>query len=204
MSADRAVHDPLHRLADGVVVTPAEAGDQAQSPLGRLLAAGQDRADAGGVDGHGLFAEDVLAGLHSGLEVLRAEVRRRGEDHHVHVALEHLLVGVEPGELPLLGHVDAVAEGPLQRAVAPGHALGEEVGHRHELGVRVGGHGVAGGPRPAPAAANQADPQHVAPGRMGGTVDGQAAGQAAAALVVLRKSPAAESRPRASGREVGH
>ena len=63
-----------------------------------FLADSEHRAHAGRVDGDRLLGEDVLAGLDGGLEVHRAEAGRRGEDHDVDVAGDHLLVGVEADE----------------------------------------------------------------------------------------------------------
>ena len=82
--ADRAVVDPLHRLAEAVVVAQAQAGDDRQVLLLRPASqVASTRADAGRIDGHRLLGEDVLAGLDRGLEVQRPEVRRRAEQHHV-------------------------------------------------------------------------------------------------------------------------
>ena len=67
--ADGAVVDALHRLALGVLVAAAQAGDDRQVLLLGLAARVQDRADAGRVDGDRLLAEDVLAGLDGRLEV---------------------------------------------------------------------------------------------------------------------------------------
>ena len=165
--ADRAVVDALHRLALAVVVAPAEAGDDRQVLLLRLAARLQDRADAGGVDGDRLLAEDVLAGLDGRLEVQRPEVRRRGQEHHVDAAGDHLLVGVEADEAAVGRDVDlgrrssasfwSVLEAVLEPVL-------EGVAHRDELDVRVGVQGLRGRAGAAAAAADEADAQGVAAG----------------------------------------
>ncbi len=48
---------------DGIVVAPAEAGDEGQIFCGGLFGRGQDGANAGRISGDGLFAEDVLVGI---------------------------------------------------------------------------------------------------------------------------------------------
>ena len=88
--ADGPVVDSLHDLALGQVVAPAEPGDDREIFLLRFFAGGQHGAHARRVDGHRLFAEDVLAGRHRRLEVRRAEVRRRGQEHHVDVGGQQL------------------------------------------------------------------------------------------------------------------
>ena len=96
--ADRTVVDAPDGLAEAVVVAEAQAGDD-REPLRRgQLAALEHGVDAGGVDGHRLLGEDVLAGLDRRAEVDRPEVRRRAEQDHVDPAAQQLAVGVEPDE----------------------------------------------------------------------------------------------------------
>ena len=116
MSPTAPVVDALHDLALGVLVAVAEAGDDGLVLLLGLAAGVDDRLHAGGVDGHGLLAEDVLAGLDGRLDVQRPEVRRRGQEHHVDVAVEDLLVGVEADEAVVGLHVDLGADLARRRA----------------------------------------------------------------------------------------
>ena len=99
---------------------------------------------------------------------MRAEVRRRAEQHHVDAAVEQLLVGVEADE-PMVG-LDVDLAGDLLVVLEDRQALLEPVlegvGHGDELDVRVGGERLGGGAGAAAAAADQADAQHVAAGRV--------------------------------------
>ena len=76
----------------GLVTTLGTGHDRQPLLLGDF-AGGDDLPTTGRVDRDGLFHEHVLAGLDRGLEVHRAEVRRRGDDHHFDVGVEQLLVG---------------------------------------------------------------------------------------------------------------
>ncbi len=66
----------------------------------------QHFADAGGIGGDGLFHEDVLAGFDGGFKMNRTETRRRGQNHQIYVAVDQLLIGVEPDEFVVIidGH----------------------------------------------------------------------------------------------------
>ena len=99
--ADVAAVHALHDLEVVGLVAALGAGDDREAlPRGELRR-GDHRADAERVDRHRLLREDVLAGLDRGLEVRGAEEGRGGEDHHVDVRGQHLLVGVEAGEAGL-------------------------------------------------------------------------------------------------------
>jgi hypothetical protein len=129
---------------------------------------GQDVTQAilDGTDGDRLLGEDVLAGLDARLEVQRAEVGRRGQDHHVDAAGDDLGVGVEAGETVLGVDGDPAAKLPLQQPDASLRLVGEGVAHGDELRVRVGGQGVAHGAGAAPAAAHQPELQGIAARRV--------------------------------------
>ena len=141
--ADRAVLNPLDRFADAQVVAPAEAGDDGQVLLLGLFARLQHAAHARRIDGDRLLAEDVLAGVDRGLQVQRAEVGRRAEQHDVDVAFHDLLVAVEAGERRVVGDAELLAElpraGPACDLVDP---VGKQVAHHRQAVVRIGLHGV--------------------------------------------------------------
>ncbi len=82
----------------GRVVAVAQARDERQVLLLGFFGGFQHAADAGGVDGHRLFAEHVLAGGDGRLQMRRAEVRRRGQDHDVDVGGQQLFIGVKADE----------------------------------------------------------------------------------------------------------
>ena len=79
-------------------------------------------AHARGIDGHRLLAEDVLAGVDGGLQVQRAEVGRRAEQHDFRVAVHHPLVAVEAGERGVVGDAELLVELRLQPLAALGQA----------------------------------------------------------------------------------
>jgi hypothetical protein len=111
-----------------------------------------------------LRGEDVLARVDGRLQVQRAELRRRTQQHHV-AAGDHLLVGVEADEAAVLdvdpgGHVRVFRE----EGQAVLKAILKGVGHRDQLDVLVGLERLAGGPGAAAAAADQADAEQVAAG----------------------------------------
>ncbi len=113
----------------------------------------------------GLLTEDVLAGVDGGLEVHWVEVRRSGDQHHVD-RIDHLLVGVEADEDVIIIHRDLLGLAGLEPLAGPRGAVLEDVGHGDERHVWAGIHGVVGGPAAASAAADQADPDLVAAGRV--------------------------------------
>src|SRR5262245_6910089 len=92
----------------------------------------------------------------------RPEVRRGRQQHHV-AGVDHLLVTVESGEARLRLHLDLAADFavPLELSKRLFEPVLEDVGHGDELDVRVGLEGVLGGPRPAAAAADQADLEEI-------------------------------------------
>ena len=151
-----AVLDPLHRLDVAGLVPALGAGDDRQVLLLRLLGGGQDLADAGAVDGDGLLAEDVLAGLDGVLQVLRAEARRGGQDDQV-AAVDHLLEGVEAVEAAVLVDVELVLvlAVVLEAVVAVVDPVLEDVAEGVDLDVvrRAGGLADVLGRAGAPAAA---------------------------------------------------
>ncbi len=180
--ADGAVVDALHHLTDSAVIPPAEAGNEVQVLLFRLLDRGHDAADAGGVDGDRFFTEDLQARIHRGLQMRRAEVGRLGQDHHVdQAATDQLLGGVEAGEAVIGRDGDfggsIFSKRSLNILQTVWYAVAKGVGHCHELAVLVGPERVDGGAAAAIAAANQPDLQQVAAGGMGAAGDRQAAGQ---------------------------
>ena len=110
------------------------------------------------------LAEDVLAGVHGGLEEHGVEVRRAGDRHHVHVAVDHFVIGVEADEA--MGVVDGHLVGIhfFQPRAAVFNAFGKHVGHGYQAHVFAGVHGVGGRAAAPAAAADQAHLDHVAAG----------------------------------------
>src|SRR5205807_10236871 len=83
----------------------AQPGDEVEILVLRGVGELHHLAHAGGIDADVLFTENVFSRADGGLEVDRAEVRCGGQQYHVHV-LDDALVVVPPGELPVGGNVD--------------------------------------------------------------------------------------------------
>ena len=94
----RADVDLIEGRDDVVAVSPAEAGHQRQIFLLRQLRGFEHVADAGRVHGDRLFAEHVFVGVDAGAKMHGPETGRRGEQHHVHAAVDQLLIGVQAEE----------------------------------------------------------------------------------------------------------
>jgi len=93
---DRAVLDPVLRLHIGLVVSPLGAGHHCQTLLFTFARGGHEAVRANRIRGKRFFAEDVLAGVNSGLKVHRSVAGRRGQNHEVHIGFQQLLIGVRP------------------------------------------------------------------------------------------------------------
>ena len=116
-----AVVNAADEFAEAIGASQAESGDDREVFLLRLRARGQDAPHAGGIDGHRFFGEDVQPGRDGRLQVHRTEMRRRGQEHHVHAAGNQLLIGVEADELPLGGHGNFPADFFALSAGLPGY-----------------------------------------------------------------------------------
>ena len=125
--ADRAVLHALHRFEVRAVVTTLRAGDDRRAPFCFAMRRGREhRLVTRRVHADRLLGEDVLAGLDRGLEVHRPERRRRREDDVVRVGPITFSNASQPGELPVAGHGDLVAE-LLEVLEALREAIGEEI-----------------------------------------------------------------------------
>ncbi len=159
--ADRARFQLVERGDDVVAIAPAKTGHQREvlllGKLGRL----QHVTHAERIHGDGLFAEYMLACFNAGAQMPRPETRRRGQDHHVHAAIDHLLIGIEPEKNILRLHLHLGAAGFHQLIQAFIDALLRDVGHRGQLGEIVGLHGLRRGSSAPATAAHQADLNRV-------------------------------------------
>ena len=156
--ADRAVVNPPQGFQVRSLMVALQADTNLQLLFLGDLVGLQHLPDTGGIDGHRLFHEDVLAGLHGVFEMDRTEAGRRGEDDQIDAAVDHLLVGVKPGE-DLLGHdLHAVAlflQSPLDAVHDIAGVVFERIADGGQLDVAVGGKCLHGGSRSAPAAADE-------------------------------------------------
>ena len=104
----------------------------------------------------------MFVGLHGRLEMERTKSGRGGEDHDIHAAIEHLLIGVQSDKLPLVIDIDfalATFADISQRTVQP---IAEYLAHGPELHVAVGRERLRRSSRAAAAAADEADLQLAA------------------------------------------
>ena len=100
--ADRAVVELLDGFDVPRVVVPLQADADHQVLLLGFFVGGQDAAHAGASTATGFSMKMCLPAFTAASKCMRAEAGRRGEDHEVDAAVDHLLVGVEADELPLL------------------------------------------------------------------------------------------------------
>ena len=83
-------------------------------------------------------------------------MRRRGEQHHVDPAVDHLAVGIRPHELPAGRAVELFGRGcqqPRRRC----DLIREDIAHRHQTHARVGLKSLNRRTGAATAAAHQSD-----------------------------------------------
>ena len=150
--------DPLGQLLHRTAVPRHQPDADLEVFLTRLFGEFQHLAGRRAVRGQWLFHEDVEPLLDGVAEMQPAKSQRRGEDRNVArlQAVHRLLVGVEADELTLLGHIDPIAERPLDVAIAAVEAILEYVGHGHQLDrAAVDRHGIASRATAAAAAADQ-------------------------------------------------
>ncbi len=174
--ANGPVQKPLHGLLHAGVIPPAKPGDDAEVFLFGLFAGGDDSVDSRRVDGVRLLNEDVFAGVDGCLEIDRMEAAGAGDQHHVHPALDDLLIAVEADEAVVVVDGHLIRLGLLEPVAASPDLVFKDVGHGDELRPGVGVHGVGGRAGAPAAAADQAELQRLIAGRMGRSAHGQAAG----------------------------
>src|SRR4051812_39517901 len=100
----------------------------------------------------------MLALLHRVGQMLRTEMRWRGENNHVYATIDHLLVSIEPDKYVIIGHLNAVFHlAPHELVAATVCKIGERVADRDEQIFWTRGKRVLRRRSAAPAAANEAD-----------------------------------------------
>ena len=163
-AADGAVVDPLVGRPLREAVPPAEAGHEVEPLLSCVLGGLDHLAHACGVNGHRFLTEDVPPCFDGGSQVRGPEVRRRGQDDHVHVAFNDPAVRVEPGELCVGGHANSLRCMGLEAPEACGQLVLEHVTHRHKDDTWVGVEGLRARTGPAAAAPDQPDANRIRSG----------------------------------------
>ena len=103
------------------------------------------------------------------IKVNGPEVRRRGQQHHVHL-VGHFPVAVETGEAAILAHFQLVRHLGLGRKVSQAalDLVAESIGHGVQLEVLVRLEGLGGRSRAPPTTADQPDPERAASCVLGG------------------------------------
>ncbi len=178
--ADGPVVNPLDRLAFGRFIAIAQSRHEREALLLGFFARLQNAAHARSIDGDRLLDEGVLARGDDRLQVLGPKVRRRGENHDVDAAVDHLLVGVEADEAVVVGDGDPLAKLHAQVVQARLHPIGKRIAQGREFEVRVGPQRVGGGATPASTAADETHLQHIAAGGVRAATDRQSSGQRSA------------------------
>jgi hypothetical protein len=158
--------DARHRLEVRLLVPPLQAAARREAELLRATSwAASTRRTPGGSTATG-FSKNTCFLAAIAASKCRPEVRRRGKNHAVHPAREHLLVRVKAGEHPLIRDVDAVAKRRVDLTqVRSGrrHTLGKGIAEGEDLHVAGGFQRVDRGPRPSPAAPDHADLEAISP-----------------------------------------
>jgi hypothetical protein len=180
--AEFAVVNPLENLAAGVVVAPAEAGDQREVFLLRLGGGFQHRAHARCVGRHRLFAEDVLVCRNRRGQVFRPEAGRGAEQHHIHAAVDYLLVRVEPDEPVVRCDIELLSDRTvsLELSDAAINRVGEYVAHGRQDDVLVAAERIGRRTRASPSASDQANFDRVETAGVGNASDIRRYGQGTA------------------------
>ena len=107
----------------------------------------------------------MLARVNRGLDVQRTEAGRGRENHHVHAAIDDLLIRIETDELALLGDVDLarlILENGFQRLETRINFVAKRLAHRPQHHVAVRGQRLIGRAGAASTAADETDLQLVA------------------------------------------
>ena len=169
LAADDVAGEPLPDAGQSlpilVLVAALQADDHLELLLVSHLGGREDQPGAETVDADRLLHEDVLASFHRRLEMEGAKTGGRGEDHQIAV-IKHLLVAIEPLELPLLRAVDLVLH-RLHRLERPFDLVAEGVGNGSHFDVRSGHRQrLLQGSRAAAATPDHADPDHIARRRL--------------------------------------
>src|SRR5207253_2975755 len=154
-------------------VTALGTGHHAQVALVSLVIRGEHLPDTSRIRGDRLLREEVLARGDGGGDVQRPEARRRGQ-HDVVRGGNHLLIGVKADKAALFGNIHAIAKRLdllvlhelVCLAAAVLQPVLEDVAQRNNLNIRSGVQHIIDGPGTAAAAADQADLDHIAAGRV--------------------------------------
>jgi hypothetical protein len=147
----------LEGLNPGSAVAPAEAGDEVEFLLLRLLYGSHGHVVADGIDGHGFLTEDMLPGIHCGLEMHGAEAGRAGEQNDIDAAVEELLIGVDTDKLFIRLHIHAVGEFLGEAGDAAVDLLHIDICHGDDLAIVFRAEGLGGSASAATTTADEAD-----------------------------------------------
>src|SRR5262245_31616245 len=131
-----------------------EADADFQILLLRFFGGSENFADAGSINGNGLFHEHVLALSDSFFEMNRTKTRWRGDDNNVGRS-DRLFVTVETNELAVLRYVDLFFMLVLKIVEAVTQFVRERIAHGHKLGRPTGAKSLVGSAGTTSATTNQ-------------------------------------------------
>ena len=94
----------------------------------------------------------------------RTKSGRGGEDHDIHAAIEHLLIGVQSDKLPLVIDIDFTLTAFADISQGTVQSVAEDLAHGPQLHVAVGVQGLCRGTGAPAAATDEADLQFAAVG----------------------------------------
>src|ERR1043165_8452067 len=93
--------DALHDFEIAVLMPPLRAGHDGEALAPGRFGGGDDGANADRIDSDKILPKDAFARAQGGLYMRRTEMRRPGQDDHVHPRGDHFLISVEAGEARL-------------------------------------------------------------------------------------------------------
>ena len=94
-----------------------------------FFVSGQNLANAGTVNAHGLFGEKVFAFFDDVFDHHRPEAGRGGQNDQIHVGVDHLLVSVKTAEGVVVGDVVLIAKSAFETLAAGVEVVWKQVGH---------------------------------------------------------------------------
>ena len=165
--SDGAVVNLLKRCSLCRAVTPAQSRNHRQLLLARFLHRLQHGAHAGAVHSNRLLAKDMLAGFDTSLQMSRAKSGRGGKQHHVHAALNHLLIRVESHEAMFRIDLNSIFGLLLQDSQAAFQAVFERIGHRRQDDVLISRQRLRSGASSPATATHQSHLECIAVGCIG-------------------------------------
>ena len=131
---DRAALDSIDALDVARFMSSLQTNLDCQTFLVGNLVRGKNPANSRRIGRQRLFHEDMLAGVDGSLKLLGSKTRWRRQDHQVDVALQNLLIGIQPDKTTIM-NVDVFWVFPPDRSIGSVQVALEYVGHRHQFDI---------------------------------------------------------------------